>query len=213
MSFKPLSWPVRLRIIKGIARGMAFLHEFSPKRYVHADLKPSNILLGENMEPQISDFGLSRLANISEEVHSERMLSYGTPPSNSPYEFSASNSPIRLWTYYQAPEASKVTKPSQKWDVYSFGVILLEMISGKFPVIQIGPMEMDLVQWVQLGVVEDRKPLSSIIDPYLVHDLDMEGDIAFVLKIGLMCVSKSPEKRPSMRFVNDSLHKLTSSNE
>ncbi|KAL4363321.1 hypothetical protein GQ457_04G022980 [Hibiscus cannabinus] len=65
--FKPLLWPVRVQIMKGIAKGLPFLHEFSPKRYVHGNLKPNNILLDENMEPHISDFGLGRLANITDE--------------------------------------------------------------------------------------------------------------------------------------------------
>ncbi|XP_062104863.1 receptor protein kinase-like protein ZAR1 [Humulus lupulus] len=64
-SFTPLSWSVRLKIMKGIAKGLVYLHEFSPKKYFHGDLKPNNILLGQNMEPQISNFGLGRLANIA----------------------------------------------------------------------------------------------------------------------------------------------------
>ncbi|KAK8694431.1 hypothetical protein V6N13_071983 [Hibiscus sabdariffa] len=125
--FKPLLWPVRVQIMKGIAKGLAFLHEFSPKRYVHGNPKPNNILLDENMEPHISDFGLGRLANITDE----------------------------------SPEF-------QKRDVYSFGVILLEMISGKLPSIHVGSSEIDLVEWIQLGI-EERKPLSSIIDPSSAH--------------------------------------------
>ncbi|KAJ6429809.1 hypothetical protein OIU84_021252 [Salix udensis] len=65
VSYTPLSWSVRLKIIKGIARALVYLHEFSTKKYVHGDLKPSNVLLGQDMEPHISDFGLGRLATIA----------------------------------------------------------------------------------------------------------------------------------------------------
>ncbi|OMO80292.1 hypothetical protein CCACVL1_13078 [Corchorus capsularis] len=210
ISFKPLSWPVRVKIMKGIAKGLAFLHEFSPKRYVHGNLKPSNILLGEDMEPHISDFGLGRLANIAEESPSfqmEQMPSW-TPPQSSPYELTPINSSPN-GRHYQAPEASKDMKPSQKWDVYSFGVILLEMITGKLPSIQIGSTEMDLIQWIQLSI-EERKPLSSIIDPSLAHDWREVDNIAAVLKLALACIHKSPDRRPTMKYVSYSFEKLTS---
>ncbi|KAL5809948.1 hypothetical protein ACOSQ3_026645 [Xanthoceras sorbifolium] len=209
--FRPLSWPIRLRILKGIAKGLAFLHEFSPRRYVHGDLRPSNILLGERMEGHISDFGLSRIADIAEEsvaVQWEQMKN-GTPQQSSPYELTPINTTMTR-SCYQAPEASKVRKPTQKWDVYSYGVILLEIISGKFPVIQIGSLEMDLVQWIQL-ILEDRKAVTDVFDPFLANDPDKEDEIVAVLGIALGCINKSPDKRPSMKSVCDSLDRITSS--
>ncbi|KAA8529108.1 hypothetical protein F0562_034093 [Nyssa sinensis] len=137
VSFTPLSWSVRFKIMKGIAKGLVYLHEYSPKKYVHGDLKPTNILLGQNKEPQISDFGLGRLANIaggSPTLQSNRIASeelHQRQQSNVPSELVTINSAANLGSYYQAPEALKVMKPSQKWDVYSYGVILLEMITGK----------------------------------------------------------------------------------
>ena len=213
VSFTPLSWSVRLKIIKGIAKGLVYLHEFSPKKYVHGDLKPSNILLDQNMEPQISDFGLGRLANIaggSPTMQSNRM------PSDKPQERlrkSASSeatavySSTKLGSYYQAPEALKVVKPSQKWDVYSYGVILLEMITGRSPVVHVGTSEMDLVHWIQL-CIEEKKPLSDVLDPYLAPDADKEEEIIAVLKITMACVHSSPERRPTMRHVSDALDRL-----
>ena len=65
LSVPPLTWSERLKVAKGIATGLVYLHEFSPKKYVHGDLKPSNILMEQDMEPKISDFGLARLANIA----------------------------------------------------------------------------------------------------------------------------------------------------
>ncbi|KAI9162638.1 hypothetical protein LWI28_029137 [Acer negundo] len=210
-SQRPPSWQIRLRIIKGIAKGLAFLHEFSPRRYVHGDLRPSNILLGERMEAHISDFGLGRLADIAEEsqtVQWEQMTN-GTPQQSSPYEFTPINTTMTR-SCYQAPEASKIRKPTQKWDVYSYGVILLEIISGKFPVIQIGSLEMDLVQWIQL-ILEDKKAVTDVFDPFLANDADREDEIVAVLGIALVCTHKSPDKRPSMKYVCDSLDRITSS--
>ena len=196
--------------MKGIAKGLAYLHEFSPKRYVHGNLKPSNILLGEDMEPCISDFGLGRLADIAEESPEFQVeqMAIGTSQQSSPYEFTTINSSSN-GSYYQAPEASKDMKPSQKWDVYSFGVILLEMISGKLPSIQVGSLEMDLVQWIQLSI-EERRPLSSIIDPSLAHNRGEEENIAAILKLALACIHKNPDRRPTMRYVSYNIEKLTS---
>ncbi|KAK4838271.1 hypothetical protein QYF36_012440 [Acer negundo] len=183
----------------------------SPRRYVHGDLRPSNILLGERMEAHISDFGLGRLADIAEEsqtVQWEQMTN-GTPQQSSPYEFTPINTTMTR-SCYQAPEASKIRKPTQKWDVYSYGVILLEIISGKFPVIQIGSLEMDLVQWIQL-ILEDKKAVTDVFDPFLANDADREDEIVAVLGIALVCTHKSPDKRPSMKYVCDSLDRITSS--
>ncbi|XP_062107431.1 receptor protein kinase-like protein ZAR1 [Humulus lupulus] len=208
--FTPLSWPLRLRIMKGIAKGLSHLHEYSPKKYVHGNLKPSNILLGQNMEPQISDLGLGRLANITRESQTFQMeqLAPETPPQYLPHEMSAINSPaVTFGSQYNSPESSNGRKPSQKWDVYSFGVIMLEMISGKLPLMQVGSMEMDIVQWFHLSI-EERKPFVDVLDPFLAHDLDMQEEIVAVLKVALSCVHQSPERRPSMRYVCDTLAKL-----
>ncbi|KAL0463540.1 UNVERIFIED_CONTAM: Receptor protein kinase-like protein ZAR1 [Sesamum latifolium] len=120
VAFTPLSWSVRLQIMKGVAKGLVYLHEYSPKKYVHGDLKPSNILLGHNMEPKISDFGLGRLANIaggSPTLQSSRMVS--EKPQRGPQSSSASDvatiaSASSFSSYYHAPESLKVVKPSQK---------------------------------------------------------------------------------------------------
>lgn len=206
-SFVPLSWPLRLKIMRGVAKGLVYLHEFSPKKYVHGDLKPSNILLGPNMEAQISDFGLSRLANIAGGgtpiLQSARVVSEVATTTTT--ATSASNITI---SYYQAPEAFKVVKPSQKWDVYSFGVVLLEMITGKTPVVQVGPEEMDIVQWIQM-CIDDKKPLSDVLDPSLAQDVDKEEEIIAVLKIAMGCTQSNPERRPSMRHVADVLDRLS----
>lgn len=217
VSFTPLSWSVRLKIMKGTAKGLVYLHEFSPKKYVHGDLKPSNVLLGQNMESQISGFGLGRLANIaggSPTVQSNRMATEKPQERQQKSATSEvttiSSSTNNVGSSYQAPEALKVVKPSQKWDVYSYGVILLEMITGRLPIVQVGDSEMDLVHWIQL-CIEEKKPLSDVLDPYLAEDADKEEQIIAVLKIAMACVHSSPERRPAMRHVYDALDRLAMS--
>nr|XP_043635787.1 receptor protein kinase-like protein ZAR1 [Erigeron canadensis] len=208
-SFVPLSWPMRLKIMRGTVKGLVYLHEFSPKKYVHGDLKPSNILLDHNMEAQIADFGLGRLANIAgggtPVIQSTRVVSEVAAANTTPTSASFSNTHA---SYYQAPEAFKVVKPSQKWDVYSFGVVLLEMITGKTPIVQVGPEEMDLVHWIQL-CIEEKKPLADVLDPGLAQDVDKEEEIIAVLKIAMACTQSSPERRPSMRHVADLLDRVS----
>jgi serine/threonine protein kinase len=213
VTFTPLTWPDRLKIMKGTAKGLTYLHEFSPKKYVHGDLKPSNILLGHDMTPYISDFGLGRLANIaggSPTLQSNRVAAEKLQERQKslPHEVAANI----LGNGYQAPEALKVVKPSQKWDVYSYGVILLELITGRLPIVQVGNSEMDLVQWIQF-CIEEKKPLSDVLDPYLAEDADKEEEIIGVLKIAMACVNSSTEKRPTMRHVLDALDRLSVSSD
>ncbi|GAB4840327.1 Zygote arrest protein 1 [Ancistrocladus abbreviatus] len=217
-SVTPILWSVRLKIMKGVAKGLVYLHEFSPKKYVHGDLKPSNVLLGWNMEAKISDFGLGRLANIaggSPTLQSRRMTSEKPPPqrqqtSNAASEVPSISAANAAVSYYQAPEALKAIKPSQKWDVYSYGVILLEMITGRSPLVQVGTSEMDLVQWIQ-HCMDEKKPLLDVLDPFLAQVADTEDQIVAVLKIAMACVNANPEKRPLMRHVSDALERLSDS--
>ncbi|KAL3654438.1 Zygote arrest protein 1 [Castilleja foliolosa] len=204
VDFMPPSWSARLKIMKGVAKGLVYLHEYSPKKYVHGDLKPSNILLGQDMEPKISNFGLGRLANItglSPTFQSDRMVSDNTQ------EVATFSSGSYSVSSYQAPEALKVVKPSQKWDIYSFGVILLEMITGKSQMVQVGDSEMDLVHWMQL-CIEEKRPVCDVLDPNLARDSDKEEEMIAVLKVAMACTQIGPDKRPSMRHVCDALERL-----
>lgn len=195
LSCKQLFWPVRLRILRGIAKGLTYIHEFSPKKYVHGHINSSNILLGPKLEPKISGFGLGRIVDMSySEIRSDQI---------SPME--TSSPIISRESYYLAPEASKMTKPSQKGDVYSFGLVVLEMVTGKSPV-----MQTDLVMWVE-SASERNKPVWYVLDPVLARDRDMEESMVQVIKIGLACVQKIPDKRPLMRSVVESFEKLVSS--
>ncbi|RAL36904.1 unnamed protein product [Cuscuta campestris] len=212
-SFQPLSWSMRLGVMKGTAKGMVYLHEFSPKKYVHGDLKPSNILLGHDMEPKISDFGLGRIANIaggSTTLLSNRMASgrqQQPQPISGSSELASVISTGSLGSPYQAPEAFRVMKPSQKWDVYSYGVILLEMLTGRSSLVQTGSSETDIVNWIHI-CIEEKKPLSDVLDQYLAEDVDKEDEMIAVLKIAMSCLHTNPERRPSMRHVLETLERL-----
>ncbi|KAA0031910.1 putative inactive leucine-rich repeat receptor-like protein kinase [Cucumis melo var. makuwa] len=208
--FKPLSWSDRVKIMKGIAKGLTYLHEFSPRKYVHGDLKPTNILLGNNMEPYIADFGLGRLANAAGDFTGPPSEKTSTAtPRRSPFRSNSMCSSLSIGSYYQAPEALKAGKPSQKWDVYSLGVILLEIITGKYPVIQWGSSEMELVEWVELGMDEGKRVL-CMMDPSMCGEVEKE-EAAAAIEIAVACTRKNPEKRPCMRIVSECLEKLGTS--
>ncbi|KAF3339557.1 putative inactive leucine-rich repeat receptor-like protein kinase [Carex littledalei] len=207
VSYTPLSWDTRVIIMKGIARGLQFLHEFSPKKYVHGDLRPNNILLGPNFEPYISDFGLARLATIAGNISPYLQLDRAGTDNKSQSDASISLLMTTKGNLYQAPEALKTLKPSQKWDVYSYGVILLELITGRAPVILLDNLQMDLVKWVEF-CIEEKKPLLDVLDPGLVREIEREDEIILVLKIALSCVQVNPEKRLSMRTVVDTLERV-----
>ena len=194
MAAPRLPWRGRMKIMKGVARGLAFLHEFRRRKYVHGDLKPGNILLGGDMDPLIADFGLRRLAEIS-----------------SP-EKTLEKSPEKS---YRAPESEKdESRASQKWDVYSYGVLALEMITGRSPAVTIQAAGVGLVRWVQL-CLEEEKNLGDLLDPFLLREeeeeeeAEKEGEeIVGALKIALSCVHSRPDRRPSMRHVLDCLEHL-----
>ncbi|XP_050370295.1 receptor protein kinase-like protein ZAR1 isoform X1 [Argentina anserina] len=210
ISFKPLSWPIRLRIMIGMAKGLAYIHEHSPRKYVHGDLRPRNVLLGPKMDPHISNFRLGRLAKVTEESESfqfEQLTANTSSLQKSPYLQRAASSIAAAEPCYKAPEATKVAKSSQKGDVFSFGVIMMEMISAKKPYIRAGSLEIDLVEWFKTST-EEPKVVFDVLDQLLAPDVDMEEEIVAVMKIALACVAKAPERRPSMRCVCDNLARL-----
>ncbi|KAK8710357.1 hypothetical protein V6N13_145684 [Hibiscus sabdariffa] len=170
-----LPWESRLKIAKGVARGLAYLHE---KKHVHANLKPSNILLSTDMEPKIGDFGLERL--VTGDTSSKVGISarnFGSKRSTASRESfqdlaapSPSPSPSSLGVSpYLSPESLRSLKPHPKWDVFAFGVILLELLTGKVVVVD------ELGQGNGI-VVEDKNKALRMADAAIRGDLEGKED-------------------------------------
>ncbi|TKY50975.1 Receptor protein kinase protein [Spatholobus suberectus] len=208
-----LSLEVRLKIAKGVARGLAFIHE---KKHVHGNVKPSNILLNSEMEPVISDFGLDRLllnditprANGSaRQLTANQRSQQDLPFGSSPYAAMGSSSSTVGLTPYQAPESLQSIKPSNKWDVYSFGVVLLELLTGRV----FSDRELD--QWHEPGSVEEeRNRVLRMADVAIKSELEGRENVVLpCFKLGLGCACLVPQKRPSMKEALQILDKIPAS--
>ncbi|KFK41150.1 hypothetical protein AALP_AA2G092300 [Arabis alpina] len=213
-----LTWSTRLKIAKGAARGIAYLHECSPRKLVHGDVKPSNILLDSSFTPYISDFGLTRLITItaassSSNEPSSSSVAGGFLGGALPY---TSIKPSDRSNGYKAPEARLPgSRPTQKWDVYSFGVVLMELLTGKSPdssppsssssstVVEVP----DLVKWVRKGF-EEETPLSDMVDPMLLQEVHAKQQVLSVFHLALACTEGDPEVRPRMKNVSENIDKI-----
>lgn len=205
---------VRFKIAKGVARGLAFIHG---KKHVHGSIKPNNILLNLDMEPIISDFGLDRLvlgnnsnkaSSSSRHFSSQRFASTTQDLSiNGSSHYAPSNSSAASSLPYQAPESLNTPKPSPKWDVYSFGIVLLELLTGR--VFSDG----DLSQWTAGSIMEDKNRVLRLADVAIRTNVEVKEDaILACLKLGFSCASFAPQKRPSMKEALQVLEKIPCSN-
>ncbi|CAJ2649987.1 unnamed protein product [Trifolium pratense] len=174
-SHAELNWPTRLKVVKGIARGLTFLYtEFASDDLPHGNLKSSNILLTDNYEPLLSDFAFHPLINTN--YATQTMFAYKTPD----------------YTVYQ--------KVSQKTDVYCLGIIILEIITGKFPsqYHSNGKGGTDVVQWVFTAISERRE--AELIDPELTgNNTDSTNQMLQLIQIGAACTESNPEQRLNMK--------------
>ncbi|XP_004499822.1 G-type lectin S-receptor-like serine/threonine-protein kinase At4g27290 isoform X2 [Cicer arietinum] len=176
---KLLDWTKRLEIIDGIARGMLYLHQDSTLRIIHRDLKTSNILLDINMIPKISDFGLARsFMEDQAEANTNRVMgTYG----------------------YMPPEYAVHGSFSLKSDVFSFGVVVLEIISGKKNRGFCDPQNhLNLLGHAWRLWIEERS-LELIAD--ILYDESVSSEIIRFIHVGLLCVQHKPENRPTMSSV------------
>ncbi|XP_020977298.1 cysteine-rich receptor-like protein kinase 25 isoform X2 [Arachis ipaensis] len=161
-SEKLLNWFERYNIIDGIAQGILYLHEYSRLKVIHRDLKPSNILLDENMNPKISDFGLARIIDQQQGSASRVVGTLG----------------------YMSPEYAMQGKFFEKSDIFSFGVMILEIITGKKNV------------WRQFC---NQRPL-SVLDPKMKENCS-EFEVIRCIQIGLLCVQENPDERPTIATI------------
>ncbi|XAR59282.1 Non-specific serine/threonine protein kinase [Bertholletia excelsa] len=173
-----LDWPTRLRICIGVARGLAFLHEGSPLKIVHRDIKATNVLLDRDLNPKISDFGFAKLYEDENSHISTRVA--GT-------------------IGYMAPEYALWGYLTHKADVYSFGIVALEVVAGKDNM-KYRPNEdyVCLLDWAL--VLEQRQSLMELVDPRLGSDFN-EEEAMRTIKVALLCTNLSPALRPTMSEV------------
>ncbi|KAM5586045.1 cysteine-rich receptor-like protein kinase 26 [Rosa sericea] len=173
-----LDWETRYKIIGGIVRGLLYLHEDSRLRIIHRDLKPSNILLGEDMNPKIADFGTAKLF-VMDQTQGDTKIIVGTYG-------------------YMAPEYAIHGRFSVKSDVFSFGVLVLEMVSGKkIGSFRNGENDEDLLSYAWRNWKSDTIP--NIIDPMLT--IGSRNEMIRCIHIGLLCVQENVNDRPIMASV------------
>jgi len=177
-----IDWPTRMKIAQGMARGLLYLH--SNENIIHGNLTSSNVLLDEITNAKIADFGLSRLMTTA--ANSNVIATAGA-------------------LGYRAPELSKLKKANTKTDVYSLGVILLELLTGKPPGEALNGV--DLPQWVASIVKEEWT--NEVFDVELMRDASTYGDeMLNTLKLALHCVDPSPSARPEVQQVLQQLEEI-----
>lgn len=178
----PLPWNIRYKIAIGTAKGLSYLHlDFEPA-IVHRDIKPRNILLDSDLEPYISDFGLAKFADISAD--------------------SLSSTTVLGTVGYLAPEDTFRIK-SKESDVYSYGVVLLELLTRKKALDSSFEDGEDIVSWVRSAWSREEE-IEHVIDPSLLeefNDLCVREQVRNVLSLALWCTKEESSKRPSMRDV------------
>ncbi|CAK9168314.1 unnamed protein product [Ilex paraguariensis] len=174
-----LDWFQRYRIALGAAKGIAYLHHDCSPPVIHRDIKSNNILLDEDSEPKIADFGVAKIAEVS--------------PGGSETSYLAGTHG------YIAPELAYTLKVTEKSDVYSFGIVLLELVTGRRPVEEAYGEGKDIVYWV-LTHLNDPKNILKLLDHKVVSDLVQE-DMIKVLRVAMLCTTKLPNLRPTMREV------------
>ncbi|CAH8392309.1 unnamed protein product [Eruca vesicaria subsp. sativa] len=173
-----LDWPTRLKIALGSAKGLAYLHEDCHPRIIHRDIKASNILLDETFEAKVADFGLAKLSQDNVTHVSTRIMgTFG----------------------YLAPEYASSGKLTDRSDVFSFGVMLLELITGRRPVDLTGEMEDSLADWARplcLNAAEDGD-YSELVDPRLENNYE-PYEMARMVACAVAAIRHSARRRPKM---------------
>ncbi|XP_028770676.1 probable serine/threonine-protein kinase PBL26 [Neltuma alba] len=185
---RPLDWMTRMKIAYNAARGLEYLHDKANPPVIYRDLKSSNILLDDDFNPKLSDFGLFKLAG-----------GHKANPAPS----------IVMGTYgYSAPECVTTGNVTLKSDVYSFGVILLELITGRRAIDTTRPNhEQNLVSWA-VPLFKDPKRFPDMADPDLERHFP-EKDLNQAVAIAAMCLQEEAGARPLMSDVVTALSFLT----
>ncbi|KZV43477.1 Leucine-rich repeat protein kinase family protein [Dorcoceras hygrometricum] len=174
ISYPKLNWPDQLKMVKGIARGLEYIHtELSSLQLPHGDLKSSNVVLATDYEPLLTEYGFC--------------------------SFISSDQAVQELTAYKSPEAISHQQVSPKCDVFSLGVMILEILTGKFPsqYLTNGKGGTDLVQCVSSAVSEGREV--DFFDPDIANTTNVIGEMQQLVHIALACTEKDPEQRLDIR--------------
>ncbi|KAG5575107.1 hypothetical protein H5410_055241 [Solanum commersonii] len=174
---KPLEWTKRLTIALDVARGVEYLHSLAHQSFIHRDLKPSNILLGDDMRAKVADFGLVRLAPEGKGSIETRIAgTFG----------------------YLAPEYAVTGRVTTKVDVFSFGVILMELITGRKALDESQPEEsMHLVTWFRRMHL-NKDTFRKAIDPAIDLSEETLASVSTVAELAGHCSAREPYQRPDM---------------
>ncbi|CAI9771397.1 unnamed protein product [Fraxinus pennsylvanica] len=176
----PLDWPTRKCIALGSARGLSYLHDHCDPKIIHRDVKAANILLDEEFEAVVGDFGLARLMD---------------------YKDTHVTTAVRGTIGHIAPEYLSTGKSSEKTDVFGYGVMLLELITGQraFDLARLANDEdVMLLDWVR-GLLKEKK-LEMLVDPDLQNKF-VEAEVEQLIQVALLCTQSTPMDRPKMSEV------------
>ncbi|GFP95669.1 probable serine/threonine-protein kinase rlckvii [Phtheirospermum japonicum] len=182
-----LDWNTRIKIAAGAAEGLEYLHNKMDPPVIYRDLKCSNILLGEGYFPKLSDFGLAKVGPCGDQTHvSTRVMgTYG----------------------YCAPDYAMTGQLTFKSDIYSFGVVLLEIVTGRRAIdTRRNGSEQNLVEWAK-PLFKDRKKFHKMADPALEGQYPMRG-LYQALAISAMCIQEQPNLRPAITDIVSALNYL-----
>ncbi|CDY52761.1 BnaC02g47770D [Brassica napus] len=189
---KPLDWTRRLAVALDVARGVEYLHTLAHQSFIHRDLKPSNILLGDDMRAKVSDFGLVRLAPEGKYSIETRVAgTFG----------------------YLAPEYAVTGRVTTKVDIFSLGVILMELITGRKALDVTQPEDsVHLVTWfrrVAASKDKDKDAFKNAIDPNIELDEETLASVQKVWDLAGHCCAREPYQRPDMGHIVNVLSSLT----
>uniref|UniRef100_A0A1J3E841 non-specific serine/threonine protein kinase n=1 Tax=Noccaea caerulescens TaxID=107243 RepID=A0A1J3E841_NOCCA len=176
----PLAWPIRQQIALGSARGLCYLHDHCDPKIIHRDVKAANILLDEEFEAVVGDFGLARLMD---------------------YKDTHVTTAVRGTIGHIAPEYLSTGKSSEKTDVFGYGIMLLELITGQraFDLARLAnDDDVMLLDWVK-GLLKEKK-LEMLVDPDLQSNYT-EAEVEQLIQVALLCTQSSPMERPKMSDV------------
>ncbi|CAH9072332.1 unnamed protein product [Cuscuta epithymum] len=179
-----LDWGTRVGIALGAARGLEYLHEAAAPKILHCDVKSTNVLLDENLRAKISDFGMAK------QLHNDGMPSCSSSPTRMQGTFG-----------YFAPEYAIIGRASTKSDVFSFGVVLLELITGRQPIQKsLNKGEESLVIWATPRLQNSKLVISELPDPNIKGDFE-EEEMQVMAYLAKECLLRDPDSRPTMSEV------------